>query len=392
MQHLQITTQWKHPEAVARATSGVSLHSHTSFSMETLDFVHAACAWVPGLRTLLDHYGRAAQRAGIALDFERAHWRPPLQPRMAYQLEAQQIASLWLEPLVSITDHDSMDAPLLLRTLRSSRQIPMSTEWSAPFGDTVFHLGIHNVPSRSATAWMQRFTAYTEAANAARSHRRDVHACDRALLAMLRELHAMPQVLIILNHPAWDLHKVGEALHLKELRRFLAEARHSIHALELNGLRHAQENRGVARMARELDSLLISGGDRHGLEPNANVNLTTAASFTEFVEEVRVDRVSHVHFMQQYSRPWEQRIVASTLDAVTDYADFMPGWQRWDERTFHPDAHGEMRPLRELWPNGEAPLAMRALIAFVRMGRVSAMSRPLALAFPGVNRLEVETF
>ena len=49
-------------------------------------------------------------------DFDRANWRPPLQPRMAYDLEARQIQRLNLNSLVSITDHDTIEAPMLLRT------------------------------------------------------------------------------------------------------------------------------------------------------------------------------------------------------------------------------------------------------------------------------------
>ena len=283
-----------------------------------------------------------------------------------------------------------MEAPLLLRTVPSSRHIPMSTEWSAPFGQTVFHLGIHNVRSADAVGWMERFKQYTRDAEAVRKANGDVAACDRVLLAMLRELHESPQVLVVLNHPVWDLHKVGTALHLSETRRFVAEAGRCVHAIELNGLRHAQENREAARLARETGHLMISGGDRHGLEPNANVNLTHAVTFTEFVEEVRVDRRSHVHFMDQYQTRWEQRILQSTLNAVTDFPQFLPGWQRWDERVFHPDPKGEMRPVAQMWVNGEAPKLLRAAIGVVRMGRSKAMSAPLSMAFPGVNRAGVE--
>ncbi|MDE1163580.1 MAG: hypothetical protein PW792_16775 [Acidobacteriaceae bacterium] len=387
-----ITTSWNDPDAVSHYATGVSLHGHTSFSEETLDFVHSACAWIPGLRPVLAHYERISRdRHGIQLNFERANWRPPLQPRMAYELEARQISSLWLTPLVSLTDHDSMDAPLLLRTLPSARHIPMSTEWSVPFGKTVFHLGIHNVPSRKASAWMQRMASFTAAANEARRNNAPHAHLDCELLAMLRELHEIDQVLLVLNHPAWDLHKVGETLHMSETVRFLSLAKNTIHALELNGLRHAQENRKIGLLARELGYLVISGGDRHGLEANANVNLSSASSFTEFVEEIRIDRVSHVHFMPQYREPWEQRIVASTLDAVTDFPQFMPGWQRWDERVFHPDSNGVMRPVSELWPQGQAPLGLRAAISFVRLGKMRAMCAPIRLAFPGVNQLEFES-
>jgi hypothetical protein len=146
------------------------------------------------------------------------------------------------------------------------------------------------------------------------------------------------------------------------------EAGTCIHAVELNGLRDAEENRATMRLARETEHLMISGGDRHGLEPNANINLTRATNFTDFVQEIRVERRSHIHFMDQYLEPWRRRIWQSTLNAVTDFPQFSPGWQRWDERAFHPDAEGVMRSLCELWPDGKAPLALMTAIQIVRLG------------------------
>jgi hypothetical protein len=66
---------------------------------------------------------------------------------MAYDLESSQIHALGLRALVSLTDHDNIDAPMLLRTVTSARGIPVSTEWSVPFQGTEFHLGVHNLPS-----------------------------------------------------------------------------------------------------------------------------------------------------------------------------------------------------------------------------------------------------
>ena len=58
--------------------------------------------------------------------------------------------------MVSITDHDNINAPMLLRTVPSARQIPVSVEWSAPYGGVQdFHLGIHNLPSARAKQWMR---------------------------------------------------------------------------------------------------------------------------------------------------------------------------------------------------------------------------------------------
>lgn len=379
----RVTSHWKQPHATHEHTTGVSLHSHTSVSEETLGFIHAMFVALPGLKRVFDFYAQRSAKCGVTLDFDRANWRPPLQPKMAYDLESRQIQRLGLNSLVSITDHDTIEAPMLLRTVPSSRHIPVSVEWSAPFGQTIFHLGIHNIPSRDGMEWMQRMETFTaEAATTSL-------ATDRKLLSMLRELHESPQVLIVFNHPLWDLHKVG-SVHVTEMRRFLREAGRCVHAIELNGLRHVRENRETAQLAKDTGHLVISGGDRHGLEPNANINLTSAASFTEFVEEIRVDRFSHVHFMNQYQERWEQRIFRSTLNAVTDFPDFMPGWQRWDERAFHPDRDGVMRPLAELWPSGHAPRLLMSAIKVVRLGGVRGLSAPLSLAFPRVNREERE--
>jgi hypothetical protein len=365
----KISSVWNDSTVTEGYRTGVSLHSHTSASEESLMFIHKMFVFLPGLRQVFEHYERQSVREDFKLDFVKAHWRPPLLPKMAYDVESGQIQKLGLEALVSITDHDTIEAPMLLRAVNSSRHIPVSVEWTVPFGMTEFHLGIHNLPSADGAAWMQRFIDYTAMPN------------EWKLFAMLRELDAMPGVLVVFNHPVWDLYKVGGAVHMREVLRFIEGVGNSIHALELNGLRSARENRVVVQLARETGYLLISGGDRHSLEANSNINLTRATSFRDFVDEIRVERRSHILFMQQYAKPWEQRILHSTLDAVTDFPEFIEGWQRWDERAFHPDRDGVMCPLSQLWKDGKAPLPLRAAIQFVRMGRSRTFTRSFSLAF-----------
>jgi len=391
----QITSQWNDTAAVERYRTGVSLHSHTSCSEESLKFVHRFLSVLPGAVHVMRRYERAcAKNHGVTLDFERSFWRPPLLPKMAFHLEAEQICRLGLGPLVSITDHDTMEAPMLLRTVPSARHIPVSVEWSAPFGDTEFHLGIHNLPSADGAEWMQRFAEYTAEAHAARCCEEEygarVEAMDTRLLEMVRELDTAPGVLVVFNHPVWDLHEVGEAAHRREMMRFLAGAGGAIHALELNGLRHAKENREVMRLARETGHLMISGGDRHGLEPNANLNLTDAKSFREFADEIRIERRSHVLFMEQYAKPWEGRILQSTLNAVTDFPEFVEGWRRWDERAFHPDAEGNMRPLKELWARERAPWPLRMAIQVVKLGRSEFFRKGLSAAIRVSDSIPLE--
>jgi len=65
---------------------------------------------------------------------------------------------------------------------------------------------------------------------------------------------------------------------------------------------------------------------------------------------VRRGKKSHVLFMPQYAGPWKHRILQSTIDAVRHYPEFPQGSRTWDERVYHPDANGAIRPLSELWP------------------------------------------
>jgi hypothetical protein len=246
-------------------------------------------------------------------------------------------------------------------------------EWTVPFGATAFHLGIHNLPSATGAEWMDRMREFTAI---------PVETREPGLLKeILAELDELPGVLIIFNHPIWDLYRIGKERHDVLVNEFLARYGQYVHALELNGLRNWKENREAATLAGKWNQLVISGGDRHGVEPNANVNLTRAESFTEFVHEVRRERQSHVLFMPQYAEPWKHRILQSTLDAIRDYPHFPEGSQRWDQRVYHPDRNGEMQPLSEIWISGRAPAYIRGILGGVKMMGAAPVSGGLRMAW-----------
>jgi hypothetical protein len=201
------------------------------------------------------------------------------------------------------------------------------------------------------------------------------------LREMLAELDEIPGVLIVFNHPIWDLYRVGKDRHDVLVNEFLARHGQYVHALELNGLRNWKENREAATLAGKWNQLVISGGDRHGVEPNANVNLTRAESFTEFVHEVRRERQSHVLFMPQYSEPWKHRILQSTLDAIRDYPHFPDGSRRWDQRVYHPDQYGVIQPVSELWVRGRAPRFVRSVLGAVKILGAAPVSGGLRMAW-----------
>lgn len=375
MSQSSISYLWREPDAAKGFTTGVSLHSHTNQSKETLDFIsELAKDWgfLQPVMRWAEH--RSVRLTGIKPAYAQAYWTPPLTPKLAFDLERRQIEEkLQIQGLVSITDHDDIQAPLLLRSLESSRHIPVSTEWTVPFHETSFHIGIHNLPSATGIEWMSRMAAFTAIPVAERD--------PKLLNEMLAALDEIPGVLIVFNHPLWDLYRIGGARHEVLVNEFLAVYGQYVHALELNGLRNWKENREVALLAGKWNQLVISGGDRHGIEPNANVNLTYATSFNEFVHEVRRERQSHVLFMPQYAEPWKHRILQSTLDAIRDYPHFPEGSRMWDERVFHPDTEGQIRPLTALWTTGHAPAFFLTVLHLVRAMGHRPVSSGLRMAW-----------
>jgi len=365
----KVTCLWKEPGAARRYSTGVSLHSHTNHSKEALYFIaqYAARHW-PLRKVLASQEKVARTKSAITVDFWKSYWRPPLPPLAAFELEKNQIEqSLGLESMVSISDHDNIEAPMLLRVVPEARRVPVSVEWTAPFQQAIFHVGVHNLPSGRAESIMADLAEYTS------------HPEDRKLPELLAGLNEIPQVLVILNHPLWNLGGLSCDRHDAVLRALLSKAGQFIHALELNGMRRWQENQSVLHLSYACNQLVISGGDRHGSEPNANLNLTNAQSFTEFVYQIRRERFSHVLFMPQYTDPYTLRILQGVLDAIRPYPSI--GSRSWDERVFHPDHAGVIRPLSELWD--APPFYIRYFFSLLRLFEMAPVRKALlALAKP----------
>ena len=370
---------WRDQDSHKGFQTGVSLHSHTNQSKETLDFLANLGNKYAVIRPLLARMERRAkEKYGLRVDYASAYWTPPMTPKLAFDLESRQIEQLGLNSMVSITDHDNIEAPMLLRTIPSARRIPVSVEWSVPYGGAQdFHLGIHNLPSNRARQWLRILTEFT------------VNPDERRLKEILVALSDEPNVLVVFNHPMWDLFLIGEERHQFLVNEFLQKYGGWLHALELNGLRNWEENRETRRLAERWNMVLISGGDRHGVEPNANINLTNATSFTGFVHEIRRERRSQVLFMPQYAEPWKHRLLQSTLDAIRDYPDFPQGSRTWDERAYHRDPHGEIRPLSEVWPKGRAPFSIHWTIKAVQLLGKGPVSGGLRMAWKDAGQLRL---
>ncbi len=380
MANSTISYLWSDQRAAQGFRTGVSLHSHTNQSKETLSFLATMGNQYPLLRPMLARMEqRSENNHGLRVNYKRSYWTPPLTPKLAFDLETSQIEKLDIGAMVSISDHDNIKAPMLLRSVPSARQIPVSVEWSAPYGGVQdFHLGVHNLPSAKAHEWMATLEDYTARPD------------EKRLTEILVALNDEPNVMVVFNHPVWDLFMVGAEKHNVLVNEFLLKNGQYLHALELNGLRHWEENRRVRQLAEKWNMLLISGGDRHGIEPNANINLTNATSFTEFVHEIRRERRSKVLFMPQYAEPWKHRILRSTLDAIRDYPEFPQGSRRWDDRVYHPNAKGEDTPLSQLWPSGTAPFLMTWSLAMVRLLGRRPVSSGLRMAWSESNQLRLQ--
>lgn len=194
---------------------------------------------------------------------------------------------LGLRALVSLSDRDDIEAGMHLRMLEGTASFPISVEWTVPFEDTEFHIGVHNLPAESAMAWMAELASFTANYDAEK------------LRGIPCGLSSEESVLVVLNRLYWDAESIGPERHKRALRSFMSKFLPGLHAIELNGMRSRRENRGALQLWAVLGIPVISGGDRHGCEANSVLNLSQARSFEEFVQEVREEKRSQIVLMPQ---------------------------------------------------------------------------------------------
>ncbi|HUL35713.1 MAG TPA: hypothetical protein VL128_17655 [Candidatus Eisenbacteria bacterium] len=350
--------------------SGVSLHSHTMHSKERLNRLPTYIDKFPiGGYILERELGRLHLYHGWNFDFTRYYWTPPLSPREAYELESKPILqSLGLQPLVSLSDHDNVEAGLQLRMLDETKDVPISVEWTAPFEKSIFHLGVHNLPVARAREWMSALEEYARKPSVAR------------LGELLAGLNACPSVLIVLNHPYWSAENIAADAHAHSLKLFLEKYPSLVHALELNGMRSRRENRAVLALGDATGIPVISGGDRHGCEPNAALNLTRASTFEALVWEMREQRRSEILLMPQYFEALPLRLLDNTCHALAD-APGEFGRRHWMTRVFV-EANGETMPLSQ-YAGTRFQRVVERFRWFLGLAASSKLRPALRLAFLG---------
>jgi hypothetical protein len=349
-----IHLHWKRGLPLNRFRTGVSLHSHTLHSRESLSFIYGcAKAWPFIASAVRRGEQRYREFHDTDLDFSRGWWTPPLGAHDAWTLEKDQITALNLNALVSLTDHDDIEAPMLLQILEECRDTPISFEWTVPYQRTFFHLGVHNLrPSKARRLFadLQSYTKHPAHVGQAFLPAAGLPPGVPPIGDLLQALSSVPGTLIVFNHPLWDESRIGREIHRAAAEEFLRLYGDHLHALEINGLRPWRENREVIEFAATINKAVISGGDRHGLEPNANLNLTNASTFGEFVDEIR-SGWSDILIMPQYRISHAVRIVQNLVDILRTQDRHTNGWRLWSDRVFYQCDDGQVRSLTTLFGN-----------------------------------------
>ncbi len=350
-----------------KAKTGVSLHCHTEYSKEMLDFIPHYAEKLP----IISYFwkmerDRYLEREGKAIDFSTAFWSPPMSPHDVFRIESEQINKAGLEAVVSISDHDSINGNLALNEKQDNSKAPISLEWTVPFEYGFFHVGVHNLPKTRALELTKTLVDFSFSENPTNERLHE-------LFAMLNEI---PQILVVLNHPLWDIEIVGKERHKVLMKGFVKEFGRWIHAFEINGFRAWSENKAVIEMAEALGFPIVTGGDRHGCKPNTVINLTNAATFEEFAEEIRVNKRSEVALMPEYKQPLHSRQLQSFSEILRNYPEFPEGRRRWFDRVQFDLGKGEgLNPLSAYgWVNG-GPLWLRMAIKVLALSG-SARMRP----------------
>jgi hypothetical protein len=100
----------------------------------------------------------------------------------------------------------------------------------------------------------------------------------------LFETLASSGCLVVLNHPLVSWGPGPESIPITDL---LTRYGWAIHAFEVNGMRRREENDRVLELARQWRKPVVGGGDSHLLVASSIVTLSQAASFQDFIAEVK---------------------------------------------------------------------------------------------------------
>lgn len=281
----------------------VSLHNHSSYSVENLASLNQVVKlWF--MRPLKDTLQRAFGLEHISgLNYADLRYNPPFSPEDVYRMEAAAVAPYGFDGVhLAITDHDEYAGSLELCQRRSdlNGRVAVGEELTVRLDGHVFHLGISGL----------------EANSAAQTHARLQETARGGRLDELFETLQATGCLVVFNHPLIPWGPGGE--NRIPARELLTRYGWAIHALEYNGMRRRKENDCVLELARACRKPVVGGGDSHLLCPSAALSVSTAATFRDFVDEVREGR-SVVLVKDEYFAPLGWKLFLRVLYFMANY-------------------------------------------------------------------------
>jgi len=234
----------------------VSLHNHSCHSVEKLAALNQVVK-LGFMRPLSGILQNSFGLGGVSdLNYAEITFNPPYTPEEVYQMEAAAAAHWGFNGVhLAITDHDEFAGSLALLRGRPdlNGRIALSEELSLWYQGHLFHLGVSGLPESGIDDTHARIQA------AARAGRYDE----------LFETLAASGCLVVLNHPLIFWGRGPETIPITDL---LTRYGWAIHALEVNGMRRREEN---------------DRGDSHLLVASSVISLSRAATYKDFVAEVK---------------------------------------------------------------------------------------------------------
>ena len=280
----------------------VSLHNHSRHSVERLAALNHVVKKA-FMRPLSGIVQRSFGLGGISdLNYGEVTFNPPYSPEDVYHMEAAAAAKWGFDGVhLAITDHDEFAGNVALRRARPdlNERTAISEELSLWFHGHLFHLGVSHMPESRAEETHAQIQA------AARGGRYDE----------LFETLAASGCLVILNHPLVAWRPGAMAIPVEEL---LSRYGWAIHALEVNGMRTRAENESVLELARHWKKPVVGGGDSHLLVASSILSISRAATFKDFVAEVKQGHA--VPFVTpEYFAPLNWKLTLRVLFFISRY-------------------------------------------------------------------------
>jgi predicted metal-dependent phosphoesterase TrpH len=282
----------------------VSLHNHSCHSVEKLAALNHVVK-----KSYMRFWSGILQRSfgldGIPnLNYAEVTFNPPYTPEDVYEIEAAAAGKWGFDGVhMAITDHDEFAGSLALLRGRPdlNGRTALSEELSLWYQGHLFHLGVCHLPESEVEETHTRIQA------AARGGRYDE----------LFETLAASGCLVIFNHPLLPWGPEAKIIPATDL---VSRYGWAIHALEVNGMRPREENDRVLELAKHWRKPVVGGGDSHLLVASSILSLSRAATFKDFIAEVK-DGYAVPFVTPKYFAPLRWKLFLRVLFFISRYRE-----------------------------------------------------------------------